>query len=389
MEGKKVKTLGDFWIELFQPEFASKFHAHGWIFEDLDRLSSCRPTSDGVIKIKDFIEEKAGKIGADMARHGGGWLKVSQLVPSGKKKTESEKAIRCSILCQCFYMGGGGSRARWQRKDVLRGWREGLYPPNEKKEVAFWLPKSALHVCDDELFVPEWKVENALDEQGKGSDFYFPVHRAVWPRDMKEEWIRQHVEQLPTEKEVLELHQRKELEHQIYLKELEASPLEEQARKAESAKKQEEKAKKLLAANIKKWEKQAKERFYDVTVQWSRRIAWKEKVFTLHHVDVYLLEKMANIIHEGDCIRISRNIIEIIDPAKEEKEKTESAPICGFKKDGTPRLQLPGPGRPKTLSTEEARNRCAQAQALWKEVHKDKMREYRRRYREKKKTSSA
>ena len=57
----------------------------------------------------------------------------------------------------------------------------------------------------------------------------------------------------------------------------------------------------------------------------------------------------------------------------------------GFKADGTPRKVAPGPGRPRKFTEEEARHRDAEARALWKELNREKMEEYRRRYREKKK----
>jgi hypothetical protein len=63
-------------------------------------------------------------------------------------------------------------------------------------------------------------------------------------------------------------------------------------------------------------------------------------------------------------------------------EIIKSTALYGYKKDGTPRLQLPGPGRPQ-IDPVERKQRKKAAKQSWRERNLDRQREYTRKWRAK------
>ena len=74
----------------------------------------------------------------------------------------------------------------------------------------------------------------------------------------------------------------------------------------------------------------------------------------------------------------------IISQAITNQKGNENNPIApfGYLKNGMPRLQAPGPGRPRKYSDDERRERNNKVKAAWKNVHRDKQAAYTRAWRQ-------
>lgn len=381
-----------FKLIIYKPESASKHHP--WRGLDLGKLSSFPATPAGLQAIRDFIEETAVRISRDAYK--GGWLRVTPHF----SRDEEKKGVKCSLLCDCYRHTHRikGTITRAEAKKLREGF--GIYSPipvDEQRESDFWISKSNLHQVGQDYFVPAWMVDNALEEfrahskRGWNCVHRFPAVRAVWPPDMKEAWVKAHLDQLPMEEELLQAVAAREEKQAQQEAEFKRAAVEVEIARAAELQRKEEAAKKELAAKVKKWEKEGREcqkgvsiRFEEWELVSSYKWGWVTK--TLHGVNLYFTSTKVDIIHDGACFRKSRRDIEIIPSPIEEVRKTgeQSAPY-GLKADGTPRKVAPGPGRPRKFTEEEARHRDAEARALWKELNREKMEEYRRRYREKKK----
>jgi len=377
-----------FKMKIYKPKSASKHHS--WRGLDLGKLSSFPATPAGLQALRDFIGETADRIDRDADQGykvGGGWLKVKPHFG----RDEEKKGVKCSLRCDCYkhVRRHGATITRAEASRLRQDDRVAPISPDETRECDFWVSKSNLHQLGDDYFVPEWMVNNALEEfraysKSRRDIHRFPAVRAVWPSDLKEAWVRAHLDQLPAEEELLQAVREKEQKQADY----ELSIKVKQDAEAKELKVKKEAALKELARNIKKWEKEGRECYKGVSIQFEvwgsigHKADWITK--TLHGVDVYFTATKADVVHEGACFRKTRRDIKIIESPRDEVTKTDSP--YGLKGDGTPRLQKPGPGRPRKFSEEEAQQRRAECRALWNEVNRDKMRESQRKWREKKKT---
>lgn len=373
-----------FKLNISKPKSASKHHP--WRGLDLGKLSSFPATPAGLQALRDCIMETADKISREAGK--GGWLRVTPHF----SRDEEKKGVRCTVLCDCYRhthrVKGTITRpeaARIRNEDL----KEGKHA-DETRDSDFWISKSNLHQVGSDYYVPAWMVDNALDEfraHSKGQwkcVHRFPAVRATWPSDMKEAWIKAHADQLPTEEELLQAVNEKEQKQQEYENVLAA----EQAAKALERREKEKAACKELARNIKKWEKENRPSRKGVSIELvdiARESLFRRTGQTrmvLEGVDLYYTTARVNIVVDGRWFTLGIKNIRVFE-ATEEVTKTDMS--YGLKEDGTPRLQKPGPGRPRKFSEKEAKQRQAECRALWNEVNREKMREYQRKWREKKK----
>ena len=76
---------------------------------------------------------------------------------------------------------------------------------------------------------------------------------------------------------------------------------------------------------------------------------------------------------------IDERMLEILNNKKLVVAKTTKTGEFGHKKDGTARLQKPGPGRPR-IPEEQRKANARKAKKGWAEVHKEETREYTKEY---------
>lgn len=377
-----------FKLKISKPRSASKYDS--WRGLDLDKLSSFPATPAGLQALRDFIVETADKIDRDADQGykvGGGWLKVKPHF----SRDEEKKVVKCSLRCDCYKHVGrhGATITRAEASRLRQDDRVAPIAPDETRECDFWVSKSNLHQLGDDYFVPEWMVNNALEEfraysKSRRDVHRFPAVRAVWPQNLKEEWIKAHVGQLPSEEELLLAVTEKEQKQAAYELSIKVKQ-EAEARKLEEKK---ESSRKELAQNIKKWEKEKRPSKKGVSIELVdiareslfRRTGQTQMV--LEGVDIYYTTARVNVVVDGRWFTLGIKNIRVLE-AIEEVIKTD-APY-GLKEDGTLRLQKPGPGRPRQLSEEEAQQRRVQCKTLWNEINRDKMKESQRKWREKKK----
>lgn len=371
-----------FKLKISKPKAASKYDP--WRGLDLGKLSSFPATPAGLQALREYIRETADKICREAGK--GGWFRVTPHF----SRDEEKKGVRCTVLCDCYkhVRRYGATISRAEAAKIRREDLDSGKPADEKRESDFWIPKSNLHQVDSDYYVPEWMVNNALEEfrahsKSRRDVHRFPAIRAVWPSDMKEAWIKAHVDQLPTEEELLRAVREKEQKQQEYKNVLAA----EQAAKALERREKEEAACKELARNIKKWERENRPSQKGVSIELvdiARESLFRRTGQTrmvLEGVDLYYTTARVNVVVDGRWFTLGIKNIRVLE-ATEEVTKTDS--LYGLKEDGTPRLQKPGPGRPRKFSAEEAKQRRAECRALWNEVNRDKMRESQRKWREKK-----
>lgn len=345
------------------------------------KIFDSRPTADGLSEVRDLIARRADQIAAQLSQDKrGGWYRVKV-----SKREQEAKSVKCRIPCR------------------LEGFEVG-----KPSECTFWAPLSRLHAEGKNFYCPGWLVHKGLEKTTDRSPTAawrhvtrVPVEPPCWPEGLMQEWIQCQHDQLPTQNALDAARQEREQKASqdlVQAKEaVERARLEkekkEQEREYAEARKREQTSKIRAVMECKK----------NVNIRWKE---WTRKggkctvaSYETEGVDLYFSGDRTYIVFpDGDELIKKASNVEIIGIGTVEEvtetppfdmnlgEVTKSAPF-GLKKDGTPRKAKAGPGRPRSYSPEEAAQRRRKCRERWKAENKEKMKEYRRSWRERQKAT--
>lgn len=184
---KKTINLDPFSIDIYEPDFGSKFFRVGLLLP-FSSLSSRLPNL-GPKWLDDIKKELLGsaarmeKAMKTSTKHLG-WVPVVETGRRGAKTTQ------CNVICDLYASGP-------------KYW--GMEPPAVVgKKFSCWVSTSLLEKSSlGEAFAPTWVVAKNFEKKTGDRYHKAPSERNVWPDFLQNEWVDLHLNQLPDKEQVL------------------------------------------------------------------------------------------------------------------------------------------------------------------------------------------